>query len=112
MDHIIGQGFIPRPAGCQGANGVYELLMQALPISEHGGPFRYDNGSTDALGRILQRSLDESIAQRIGCELGAEQEAIAPTAEIVIAQFSIDPHLAALKPLRLRGYQAVADALR
>lgn len=37
---------------------------------------------------------------------------IAPKAEIMIAQFAIDPTLTALEPLRLRGFQAVADALK
>lgn len=212
VDYIMGLGFIPRPPGYQGPNGVYELLTQARPMGGHGGPFRYDNGSTDALGWILRRvtqsSLDELIARQIWSGLGAEQDAslmidaggtewaaagmgaclrdfarlgemlrcqgrfngrqlvpqavfdailqggdreafaggdgvpaggsyksqfwfhhdrhgsyacrgqygqrlwIAPAAEIVIAQFSIDPHLALLEPLRLRGFQAVADALR
>ena len=212
VDYIMGLGFLPRPAGYTGPNGVYELLTQARPMGEHGGPFRYDNGSTDALGWILRRvtqsSLDELVARQIWSGLGAEQDAslmidaggtewaaggmgaclrdfarlgemlrcqgrfngralvpqavfeallpggdreafaggdgvpaggsyksqfwfhhdrhgsyacrgqygqrlwIAPAAETVIAQFSIDPNLAALEPLRLRGFQAVADALR
>jgi CubicO group peptidase (beta-lactamase class C family) len=212
VDYIMGLGFIPRPPGYGGPNGVYELLTQARPMGEHGGPFRYDNGSTDALGWILrrleQRSLDQLISERLWSGLGAEQDGsmmidasgtewaaagmgaclrdfarlgemlrcrgsfngrqlvpeavfdrilqggdraafaggdgvpaggsyrsqfwfyhdrhdshacrgqygqrlwIAPAAEVVIAQFSIDPHLAALEPLRLRGFQAVADALR
>lgn len=36
---------------------------------------------------------------------------IAPKAETMIAQFSIDPNLTALEPLRLRGFHAIADAL-
>jgi len=211
VDYIMGLGFIPRPAGYQGANGVYELLTQARPMGGHGGSFRYDNGSTDALGwilrRLTQRSLDELISEQLWAGLGAEQDAsmlidasgtewaaagmsaclrdfarlgellrcrgrfndrqlvpqavfdtilsggdreafaggdgvpsggsyksqfwfyhdrhdsyacrgqygqrlwIAPAAETVIAQFSIDPHLATLEPLRLRGFQAVADCL-
>lgn len=211
VDYIMGLGFLPRPPGHQGANGAYELLMQARPMGDHGGPFRYDNGSTDALGWILRRvtqsSLDELIARQIWTGLAAEQDAsmmidaggtewaaaglgaclrdfarlgemlrcqghfngrqlvsqavfdailaggdreafaggdglpvggsyksqfwfhhdrhgsyacrgqygqrlwIAPAADTVIAQFSIDPHLAALEPLRLRGFQTVADAL-
>lgn len=211
VDYITGLGFIPRPPGYQGADGVYELLTQAQPLGAHGGAFRYDNGSTDTLGwilrRLTQRSLDQLIGERIWSALGAEKDAgmlidaagvewaagglaaclrdfarlgemlrchgrfngrqvvpepvfdailtggdraafaagsgvpqggsyksqwwfyhdrhdshacrgqygqrlwIAPAAETVIAQFSIDPHLAALEPLRLRGYQAVADAV-
>lgn len=212
VDYIMGLGFLPRPAGYAGAIGAYELLAQARAMGEHGGPFRYDNGSTDTLGwvlrRLKQRSLDELIGQQIWSRLGAEQDAsmlvdaagiewaaggmgaclrdfgrlgemlrchgrfngqqvvpervfaeiltggdraafaagagvpaggsyksqwwfyhdrhashgcrgqygqriwIAPAAETVIAQFSIDPALAALEPLRLRGFQAVADALQ
>lgn len=36
---------------------------------------------------------------------------IAPKAETMIAQFAVDPNLATLEPLRLRGFQAIADAL-
>lgn len=36
---------------------------------------------------------------------------IAPDAETVIAQFSIDTHLAAMEPLRLRGIQTILDNL-
>lgn len=36
---------------------------------------------------------------------------IAPKAETMIAQFAADPNLAAMEPLRLRGFQAIADAL-
>jgi hypothetical protein len=212
VDYITGLGFIPRPPSYAGASGAYELLVQARDMGEHGGPFRYDNGSTDTLGWILRlltgRSLDQLIGERIWSGLGAEQDAsmlvdaagiewaaagmgaclrdfgrlgemlrchgrfngqqvvpervfaeiltggdraafaagagvpaggsyksqwwfyhdrhashgcrgqygqriwIAPAAETVIAQFSIDPALAALEPLRLRGFQAVADALQ
>ena len=37
---------------------------------------------------------------------------IAPKAEVMVAQFAIDPSLTALEPLRLRGFQAIADALQ
>lgn len=212
VDYIMGLGFLPRPAGYTGPNGAYELLMQAQPMEQpHGGPFRYDNGSTDALGWILRRltglSLDELISERIWSRLGAERDAgmtidasgtewaaagmsaclrdfarlgemircdgrfngqqilpaavyaglrqggdrqafaagenataggsyrsqvwfyhdrhdsfccrgqygqrlwIAPNAQTLIAQFAVDPTLTAMEPLRLRGFQAIADAL-
>lgn len=212
VDYIMGLGFLQRPAGYSGANGAYELLVQAQPMDEgHGGPFRYDNGNTDALGWILRRvtglSVDELISERIWSRLGAERDAsmmidaagtewaaggmstclrdfarlgemircegrfngqqilpaavyaglrqggdraafaasenampgcsyrsqvwfyhdrhdsfacrgqygqrlwIAPKAQTVIAQFSVDPTLAVQEPLRLRAYQAIADAL-
>lgn len=211
VDYIMGLGFLPRPAAYTGANGAYELLTNARPMGAHGGPFRYDNGSTDALGWILRRltnhSLDTLISEKIWSKLGAEQDAgmlvdaagiewagagmaaclrdfarlgemlrnlgkfndqplfservlttilqggdprvfaagagvpsggsyksqwwfnhdrhgslgcrgqygqriwIAPKAETMIAQFAIDPSLTALEPLRLRGFQAIADAL-
>lgn len=211
VDYILGLGFIPRPAGYQGANGAYELLVNARPMGDHGGPFRYDNGSTDTLGWILRRitgmSLDMMISESIWSKLGCEQDAgmlidsagtewaaggmsaclrdfarlgealrchgnfngqqvlapavyeeilkagdrdafaagagvptggsyrsqwwfnhdkhdsyacrgqygqriwIAPKAEVMIAQFAADPNLAALEPLRLCGYRAIADAL-
>jgi CubicO group peptidase (beta-lactamase class C family) len=211
-DYIMGVGFIPRPAGYSGPDGAYELLIRAQAMEGHGGAFRYDNGSTDALGWILRRatglSLDELISDRIWSRLGAEHDAsmmidaagvewaaagmgaclrdfgrlgemlrgdghfngqqilpsalfadirqggdrqafaasgnamvggsyrshfwfchdrhhsfccrgqygqrlwIAPSAETVIAQFAVDPTLDAQEPLRLRGYQAIADALR
>ncbi len=211
VDYIMGLGFIPRPAAYQGANGVYELLVNARPMGEHGSPFRYDNGSTDTLGWILRRStgmsLDALISASIWSKLGCEQDAgmlidaggtewaaggmsaclrdfarlgealrchgnfngqqvlapavydeilkagdrdafaagagvptggsyrsqwwfnhdhlgsyacrgqygqriwIAPQAEVMIAQFAADPNLAALEPLRLQGYRAIANAL-
>lgn len=37
---------------------------------------------------------------------------VAPKADLVIAQFAADPNLAALEPLRLRGFQAIADLYR
>ena len=211
VDYIMGLGFLPRPAGYTGANGAYELLVNARPMGEHGGSFRYDNGSTDTLGWILRRmtgqSLDALISQTIWSKLGCEQDAsmtidaagtewaaggmgtclrdfgrlgealrrhgdfngqqvlptqvyaeilkggdrdafaagagvpaggsyrsqwwfnhdrhasyacrgqygqrlwMAPQAETLIAQFAADPNLAALEPLRLRGFQAIADAM-
>ncbi len=211
VDYIMGLGFLPRPPAYTGANGAYELLENARPMGAHGGPFRYDNGSTDTLGWILRRitnkSLDALISEKIWSKLGAEQDAsmlvdtagiewagagmaaclrdfarlgemlrargrfngqqlfpenvlttimqggdtqvfaagagvpaggsyksqwwfnhdrhgsfgcrgqygqriwIAPKAETMIAQFAIDPTLTALEPLRLRGFQAIADAV-
>lgn len=79
VDYIMGLGFLPRPAAYNGRNGAYELLENARPMGAHGGPFRYDNGSTDTLGWILRRvtnsSLDELISQKIWSKLGAEQDA-------------------------------------
>lgn len=212
VDYIMGLGFLPRPPGYQGPNGAYELLVNARPMGEHGGPFRYDNGSTDTLGWIVRRltgqSLDALISDAIWSRLGCEQDAsmsidaagtewaaggmaaclrdfarlgemlrchgnfngqqvlsprvfeeilkrgdqaafaagagvpqggsylsqwwfyhdrhdsfacrgqygqrlwIAPQAETMISQFAADPNLAALEPLRLRGFQAIADALQ
>lgn len=37
---------------------------------------------------------------------------IAPAAETLVAQFAVDPTLDVQEPLRLRGYQAIADALQ
>lgn len=211
VDYIMGLGFLPRPPAYSGANGAYELLETARAMGPHGGPFRYDNGSTDALGWILRRvtnaSLDALISEKIWSKLGAEQDGsmlvdaagiewagagmaaclrdfarlgemlrnlgrynghqlfpesvlsgifqggdpqvfaagagvpsggsyrsqwwfnhdrhgslgcrgqygqriwIAPQAETMIAQFAIDPTLTAMEPLRLRGFQAIVDAL-
>lgn len=211
VDYIMGLGFLPQPPGYKGAIGAYELLVNALPMGEHGGPFRYDNGSTDTLAwilrRITKRSLDALISESIWSKLGCEQDAsmtidaagtewaaggmaaclrdfgrlgemlrchgryngqqvlspkvyaeilkggdreafaagagvptggsyrsqwwfnhdrhdsyacrgqfgqriwIAPKSETMIAQFAADPNLAALEPLRLRGFQAIADAM-
>jgi CubicO group peptidase (beta-lactamase class C family) len=211
VDYIMGLGFIPRPVGYTGANGAYELLMNARPMGEHGRAFRYDNGSTDTLGWIVRRatqsSLDKHISEAIWSKLGCEQDAgmlidaagtewaaggmsaclrdfarlgealrcygqfnsqqilapevyeqilkagdrqafaagagvplggsyrsqwwfnhdrhgsyscrgqfgqriwIAPKAEIMIAQFAVDPNLTILESLRLHGFQAIADAL-
>lgn len=211
VDYIMGLGFIPRPAGYSGANGAYELLINARPMGEHGKTFRYDNGSTDMLGWIVRRatnsSLDKHISESIWSKLGCEQDGgmlidaagtewaaggmsaclrdfgrlgealrchgsfngqqilapqayeeiltagdrqafaagagvpvggsyrsqwwfnhdrhesyacrgqygqriwIAPKAEVMVAQFAADPNLATLEPLRLRGFQAIADAL-
>lgn len=211
VDYIMGLGFISRPPGYNGSNGAYEMLVNARPMGEHGGPFRYDNGSTDTLGwilrRVTNRSLDVLISQSIWSRLGAEQDAgisidaagtewaaagmsaclrdfarlgemlrchgrfngqqifspgvyadilkggdcnafaagsgvprggsyrsqwwfnhdshasygcrgqygqriwIAPAAEVMIAQFAVDPTLTALEPLRLRGFLAIADAV-
>ena len=211
VDYIRGLGFLPRPQGDQGPRGAYELLINARPMGDHGGPFRYDNGSTDTLGWILRRltgqSLDVLISDSIWARLGCEQDAsimvdatgtewaaggmaaclrdfarlgemlrchgqfngqqvltpavfesilqggdraafaagagvpqggsyrsqwwfyhdrhdsyacrgqygqriwIAPHSQTMIVQFAADPHLAALEPLRLRGFQAIADVL-
>ena len=211
VDYIMGLGFIPRSAGYNGPNGACELLINAKSMGEHGGYFRYDNGSTDTLGWILrrvnQRSLDELIGQTIWSQLGCEQDAgmildavgtewagagmsaclrdfarlgemlrcqgdfnghqilspsvysqiaqggdrdayaagsavpiggsyrsqfwfthdrydsfacrgqygqrlwVAPSADTVIAQFAVDPNLAGMEPLRLRGFQAIAELL-
>jgi CubicO group peptidase (beta-lactamase class C family) len=211
VDYIMGLGFIPRPSGYTGANGAYELLINARPMGEHGGVFRYDNGSTDTLGWIVRRathsSLDKHISETIWSKLGCEHDGgmlidaagtewaaggmsaclrdfgrlgealrchgqfngqqilapqvyeeilkagdrqafaagngvptggsyrsqwwfnhdrhgsyacrgqygqriwIAPQAETMIAQFAVDPNLTTLEPLRLRGFQAIADAL-
>ncbi|MGT2509169.1 serine hydrolase domain-containing protein [Cupriavidus basilensis] len=212
VDYIMGLGFIPRPSDYTGPNGVYELLSAARPMGEHGGSFRYDNGSTDALGWILRKttgqSLDALISSLIWSHLGAERDAsisidaggtewaaagmsailrdfarlgetlrcfgafngrqilpeaayrsirqggdreafgdgggsntaggsyrsqlwfyhdrhdsfacrgqygqrlwIAPNAETVVAQFAVDPTLSAMEPLRLAGFQTIADAL-
>lgn len=79
VDYIMGLGFLPRPPNYAGANGAYELLENARPMGEHGGPFRYDNGSTDALGwvlrRLTNRTLDQLISEKIWAHLGAEQDA-------------------------------------
>lgn len=211
VDYIMGIGFVARPPGYQGANGVYELLTGARESGAHGGAFRYDNGSTDLLGWILRRltgqSLDKLISQDIWSRLGAQSDAgmlvdasgtewaaagmvctlrdlarlgemlrgkgsyngqqvlpeavfdsifrggdraafaqgqgipeggsyrsqwwlyhdrhglrvcrgqygqriwIAPESEMVIAQFSVDPNLATLEPLRLRAIHSILDAL-
>ncbi|MGN5477544.1 serine hydrolase domain-containing protein [Cupriavidus basilensis] len=79
-DALQALGFLPRPAGYHGPNGIYELLLSAQPAGEHGvGPFRYDNGSTDALGWILRRVSGKSVAQlvaeRFWDPLGADQDA-------------------------------------
>lgn len=211
VDYIRGLGFMPRPADYAGPNGVYELLVNARPMGEHGGLFRYDNGSTDTLGWILRKvtgqPLDEIIGQRIWSRLGAQRDAsisidaggvewagagmsatlqdfarlgemlrshgafngqqilpeavyrkigqggdpsifgeaasvtpggsyrsqlwfyhdrhasfacrgqygqrlwVAPQAQVLIAQFAADARLAAMEPLRLRGFQAIADEL-
>lgn len=209
VDYLMGLGLMPRTPDYQGPNGVYEVLERARPMGEHGGYFRYDNGSTDTLGWILRRvtgiALNQLISQRLWSKLGCEQDAcmtldstgvewagggmasrlrdfvrlgemvrcegqfngqqilapavyasiyqggdpaafaagaavpiggsyrsqfwfnhdrhasfgfrgqygqriwIAPKAEVVIAQFAADTHLAALEPLRLRGFQGIAD---
>jgi CubicO group peptidase (beta-lactamase class C family) len=211
VDYIMGLGFMLRPVGYSGANGACELLIHARAMGEHGGSFRYDNGSTDTLGWIVRRatqsSLDKHISEAIWSKLGCEQDGgmlidaagtewaaggmsaclrdfarlgealrchgqfngqqilapevyeqilkagdrqafaagagvpiggsyrsqwwfnhdrhesyacrgqfgqriwIAPKAETMIAQFAVDPNLATLEPLRLRGFQAIADAL-
>lgn len=211
-DYIMRLGFIPSPADHPAATGVYDLLQGARPMGPHGGPFRYDNGSTDTLGWVLRKvtgaSLDRLISDLIWSRLGAERDAsmtvdaggtewagagmgailrdfarlgemlrcsgevngqqlfhadvfsgirqggdpsifgegnevlpggsyrsqwwfyhdrhasfacrgqygqrlwVAPGAETMIAQFAADPNLSALEPLRLRGFQAIADALR
>lgn len=211
VDYILGLGFLPRPTGYQGANGAYELLLGARPMGQHGGAFRYDNGSTDTLGwvvrKVTQQSLDRILSDSLWSKLGCEQDAamlidaagtewaaggmscclrdfarlgealrchgqfnghqilspavyasiqeggdrqafaagagvptggsyrsqwwfnhdphdsyacrgqygqrlwIAPHAETLVAQFAVDTQLAALEPLRLRGFQAIADAL-
>ena len=36
---------------------------------------------------------------------------VAPSADTVIAQFAVDPNLAGMEPLRLRGFQAIAELL-
>ena len=73
-------GVMPRPKDYNGPDGAYALLMSAQPAGEHGtGPFRYDNGSTQALGWVMQRATGKSMSQlfseRFWSPLGAEQDA-------------------------------------
>ena len=73
-------GVTPRPKDYNGPGGAYALLMSAQPTGEHGkGPFRYDNGSTQTLGWVLQRvtgkSMSHLLSERFWAPLGAEQDA-------------------------------------
>lgn len=72
-------GVMPRPKDYQGPDGAYALLMSARPVGEHGqGPMRYDNGSTEALGWVIQRATGKSMSRLFGerfwAPIGAEQD--------------------------------------
>jgi len=73
-------GVAPRPKDYSGPDGAYALLRSAQTAGEHGkGPFRYDNGSTQALGWVVQRvtgkSMSQLFSERFWGPLGAEQDA-------------------------------------
>ncbi len=70
---------LPKPADYTGPRSYYEFLRTVKSEGIHGEAFHYQTANTDALGWILARATDRSVAQllseRIWSRLGAEQDA-------------------------------------
>jgi CubicO group peptidase (beta-lactamase class C family) len=81
----IANGFLPRPAGYQGAQSSYAYLATLAKEYPHGERFSYKTVNTDALAwvmsRVTKKSLSELLRERLWSKLGMEQD----------AYFTVDP---------------------
>ncbi|GHD49494.1 hypothetical protein SAMN05216429_11239 [Marinobacter persicus] len=69
---------LPKPEGYEGPNGYFEYLQTVKQDGVHGEAFGYRTINTDALGWIISRVTDKSVAQllseRLWSQMGAEQD--------------------------------------
>jgi CubicO group peptidase (beta-lactamase class C family) len=69
---------LPKPEGYKGPNGYFEYLQTVKQDGVHGEAFGYRTINTDALGWIISRVTDKSVAQllseRLWSQMGAEQD--------------------------------------
>ncbi|ART83328.1 6-aminohexanoate hydrolase [Oceanisphaera profunda] len=70
---------LPKPEGYTGPVGYFEYLMQVKKQGEHGDAFGYKTINSDALGWVISRVTDKSVAEllseKIWQRLGMEQDA-------------------------------------
>jgi len=72
---------LPEPEGYDGPNSYVDFLqtVQPLPGTEHGKAFGYKTVNADALGWLVARTIDLSVAgalvERVWAPIGAEREA-------------------------------------
>jgi CubicO group peptidase (beta-lactamase class C family) len=69
---------LPKPEGYEGPNGYFEYLQTVKQKGVHGEAFGYRTINTDALGWIISRVTEKSVAQllseRLWSRMGAEQD--------------------------------------
>ena len=70
---------LPKPEGYTGPVGYFEYLMQVQKQGEHGEAFGYKTINSDALGWIISRVTNKSVAEllseKIWQRIGMEQDA-------------------------------------
>lgn len=70
---------LPKAADYQGPVGYFEYLTQVKKQGEHGAAFGYKTINSDALGWVIAKVTDKSVAQllseRIWQQIGMEQDA-------------------------------------
>lgn len=70
---------LPKPADYEGPVGYFEYLTQVKKQGEHGDAFGYKTINSDALGWVISRVTDKSVAEllseKIWQPLGMEQDA-------------------------------------
>lgn len=72
-------GFMPRPAGYTGVDGLYPFLQTVGQAGAHGEAFTYRSVNTDVLAWVIQRATGQRIeallSQRLWQPLGVERDA-------------------------------------
>ena len=70
---------LPKPEGYSGPVGYFEYLMQVKKQGEHGTAFGYKTINSDALGwvisRVTEKSVAELLSEKIWQRIGMEQDA-------------------------------------
>ena len=78
-DFSRANGFLPRPEGYRGPDGVHAYLKSVGKDGAHGGKFVYRTVNTDVLGWVMSRvtgkPLTELLRERFWNKLGMEQDA-------------------------------------
>tara|TARA_R110000850_G_scaffold74124_3_gene162457 strand:- start:84 stop:1421 length:1338 start_codon:yes stop_codon:yes gene_type:complete len=77
--HAAAGNPLPKPADYRGPRTYYEFLTTVQSEGGHGEAFHYRTANTDALGWVLARATNRSVAQllseRIWQRLGTDQDA-------------------------------------
>lgn len=72
-------GFLPRPAGYEGPDSIYDFLPAIASRGEHGAAFTYRTPNTDVVGWLIARATGKSpaavLSERIWSRMGAEGDA-------------------------------------
>ena len=78
-DFSRANGFLPRPEGYRGPDGVHAYLKSVGKDGAHGDKFVYRTVNTDVLGWVMSRvtgkPLTELLRERFWNKLGMEQDA-------------------------------------